>query len=190
MAGSPGSVRGRPGNRIQGIGLSPTTQRGSVINATQGKKMSQFDYKNPPVGGRKTRIVDAHGTLRMIYGWLGIKKGLPVQIQLKGGGKFQAYPIQKLMPDWSAILYGCTDVTGEYWAHLNDGEPCWNWLEMDGPMTAEEGSPYLERLSAYRKSGAPLNGASQMGVHRPANARHVGPAFWPEPYRDAWFKED
>lgn len=148
--------------------------------------MSNFDYSKPPVAASEAPIEDKQGTLRMIFGWLGIKKKLPVRVQLEGGGEFQVYPIQRLMPDWSAILYGATDVTGGYWAHLNNGKPCWNWLEMDGPMTAEEGSPYLERLAAYRKSGAPL----RTGPQKPGEPRHVDPKRWPEPYKTAWFGDD
>lgn len=130
----------------------------------------KFDYSKEPLAIEE--ITYTNPTLRFILGWLGIKKPGIRKVRLEGGELFAAYPISKgLVPEWSNIIRGATDVTGGYWAWLNDGKPCLNAHELDGPFTAREGDPMLQRIADYRKSGAPLT---------------EDPSKWPEPYRSAW----
>lgn len=113
-------------------------------------------------------------TLQFLFGWLGIKKPGLRTVVLNDGTEFRAYPISTLVHTWSHILRGAVDVTGGFWSHVNNGKPALNGLELDGPFTAREGSPWLKRITAYARSGAPL-------------PKGENPALWPEPYRSAWY---
>jgi hypothetical protein len=162
-----------------------------------------YDYNDPPsvVG----EYIFATGKTHAMMGWLGIGKLLSRfsnygrdergalgirRFQLSDGTEAQVYPINHLMPDWSAIIYGVTDCTGSWWQSiLKTKGPCWNHLELSNQMTAEEGDPALDRLARYRVSGAPLR---IRGQYQPAKASipfQANPEKWPEPYRSAWFAE-
>ena len=164
----------------------------------------RYDYMTAPIVTDKYVFSDGKGRLHMMLGWLGLGRrrnahrtpdgrlGL-LRYKLSDGTEAQRYPVQKLMPDWSAILYGATDVTGQFWGEILGGRPCWNWLELGGPMTASEGQPVLRRLSDYRKSGAPLRVKGMSNGWEPriskGEAWFPHPDHWPEPYHSAWFSE-
>jgi hypothetical protein len=135
-------------------------------------KPIKFKYAETPIAVDEATY--SNPILRFLFGWMGIKKSGISRIELSDGQFFQTYPISTMVPDWSHILRGAVDVTGSYWAHINDGKPCLNGLELDGPFTAREGEPMLQRIADYRESGAPLK---------------ENPSDWPEPYKSVWFTD-
>jgi hypothetical protein len=130
-----------------------------------------FDYSERPVVEREE--LASNPTVRFLFGWMGIKRKGFRRLYFEDGRKFQSYPISSFIPAWSHILRGTVDVTGEYWREYNEGKPCHNAFELNGPFLAKEGAPSLSRITQYRRSGAPLPEGED-------------PRKWPKQYRKAW----
>jgi hypothetical protein len=109
---------------------------------------------------------------RFIFSWLGIKRGGPYRYTFSDGYVFQPYPRSTLIPDWSWILRGCSDVTGtkfqKYVELIGAKGPSLNAIELTGPYTVRAGDPSLKNIADY---DGPLTS---------------DPKTWPEPYRSAY----
>lgn len=123
-----------------------------------------------PVAVPTTRWTSA--TFRFIMGWLGRKKNY-VQSYTLNGEKFKPYPVSSMIPDWSAILWGCKNVTGYLWRKEEGGQVfrSWNSYELKGKLVASgPNDPLLDNLRRYQ---GPLRD---------------DPKTWPEVYRKVWFE--
>ena len=119
------------------------------------------------------RYTGKPGVTSFILRMVGAKGDGPWAYTFSDGYEFQPYPMSDLVTDWSMILRGCSDVTGErfmkYQQALGRDRPALNSLELKyTTFTAVAGAPELDRI---RKYDGPLN---------------TDPALWPEPYRSAW----
>jgi hypothetical protein len=124
-----------------------------------------------------------NGTSGFITGWGGKDARPRVIVYIDGNPTqpFLAWGISSFVPDFYAILEGCTDPSGEYWKPYNivkrgDVEqtfPCWNKLEMTDsykPTTTDDDLALIRNFDL--KKGQLRN----------------SPIFWPEPFKKAWFE--